>query len=382
MERSAIVGFIITVVVALFLASGYFIYKATQNPTPPSQRSTTIQPSKTTTPRQPQQAKPLPPRQTPPLKVEPPNFLPPQSDPEAVIKMTREVQGGGAVAPGRTLDITLFIEKEGSKPIRALGIQELLPDGWSFDSVVSGEKPNLIPPKGRTPLIEFAWFNIPEFPLQLTYRVKVADNFNAPAEIKGQTLYRADGGELRTDVIVSPVVPSSGPVATSTVQDSVDKSDERQPDGTPVTELKQNTAPLSSKPRISEPSDLKERMSLNREINPKKYTPGGKLEISINMTYTGSKKVTALGLVEQLPEGFKFERIVGGSIPEVIPKKGDSLLQFAWVNIPEFPAKLTYEVSIDSATSGDKIISGQLLFHTDGPQRQSNRVISKISQAQ
>ncbi len=376
MERSAIVGFIVTVIVALFLISGYFIFKATQNPSPPAPQ--TIRPTTPipTTAKKPSETKPLPPARKPPTVVEAPTLLPPQTDPEAVVKMSREVQGGGSAVPGKTLDITLIIEKEGSKPIRALGIQEILPKGWAFDSVVSGEKPNIVPPKGRTPAIEFAWFNIPEFPFQLTYRVKVPENFNEPAEIKGQTLYRADGGELRTDVIVSPVVPETTGTTPASQQPSKDKSDERQPDASTV-ESKENPPINKHKPM----PPLPEKMTLKRMINPKQYTPGGKLEVTITMEYSGSNKVTSLGLVEYLPDGFKFERVIDGAIPTVMPKKGDPLLQFAWVNIPEFPAQFKYELSIDPSATGDKTISGQILFHTLGPQLQSPRVISKISQA-
>lgn len=383
MERSAIVGFIVTVIVALFLISGYFIYKATQNPTPPTAPTQAKAPVSTpaTTGKKPPAPKPVPPSQKPPLVVDEPKFMPPtEMDPEAVIKMAREVQGGGSAVPGKTLDITLTLEKEGMKPIRALGIQELLPKGWTFDSVVSEVKPDLIPPKGRTPTVEFVWFNIPEFPLQLTYRVKVADNFNVPGEIKGQTLYRADGGELRTEVIVSPVVPGGTPAVSVSAQPGEEKSDERQPDA-PPTEQKPKTASATSTGANTSKSPSPARMILKREINPKQYSPGGKLEVTVIMEYSGSDEVTALGLVEYLPDGFKFERVIDGAIPTVKPKQGDTLLQFAWVNIPEFPAQFKYELSVDSSASGDKSISGQVLFHTTGPQRQSPRVVSKIYQA-
>lgn len=386
MDRSSFIGFLITLIIALFLASGYIIYKATQNPTPPRKmaqppRATTTQPSATPT-------KPQPPK-SPPLQVEPVQFQEPVSDPELKLTMSRQLKDGGSVQPGGKLDITLVIEQSGTKPVRALGIQELLPKGWSFDGVVEGTKPDLTPPTGRTPLLEFAWFNIPTFPVSFTYRVNVPKEFNEASEIQGQTLYRADGGELRTEVVKSPVVPASVPVSGSeerknTEQSVEDKSDEMQPDAVPEAKV-ETSARVNQEQKPSEPKkELADgTMKLTRELSSGNvYTPGEKIQVTANLQYTGSKKVTALALVESLPSQFQFERLVEGPTPPIVPKQGEvGTLQFVWVSIPDFPIKLTYEVSVSSDANGEKFISGQVVYHTDGPQLQSERVLTKLTPA-
>jgi len=364
MERSTIIGFVITLTIALLLSAGYIIFKASKNPTPA--RPSTTQTRSTTTPRSPAATPQTTSRQVPPLKVAIPEFQPALSEPEAKMKMAREIKNGGTAQPGGTLDITLILEKEGTKDIRALGVQELLPEGWTFDSVIEGVKPDLSPPKGRTPLLEFAWFNIPSFPVVFTYRVTAPKEFKEPAEISGQTLYRADGGELRTEVIKSPIVPTAG-------QSPSGKSDEMQPDG--------NTAPLPT--QVSTPTatqkDTPEKITLTREIQPEKYTPNGTLQVSVTINHSGPSPVTAIAFVENLPSQFQFERIVDGSIPPIAPKKGNTgTLQFVWLTIPPFPIKLVYEVSTQTDASGEKNIAGQVVYRTSGPQMQSERVITNI----
>lgn len=372
MERSTIIGFIITITIAVLLSAGYIVFKASKNPTPvrPSTTQTrTATPPKSTTTSQTTS------RQAQPLKVTIPEFRPALSEPEAKIRMAREIKNGGKAQPGGTVDITIILEKEGSKSIRALGVQEVLPEGWTFDSVIEGAKPDLSPPKGRTPLLEFAWFNIPTFPAIFTYRVTVPKEFKEPAEIRGQTLYRADGGELRTEVIKSPIVPMTGGVATppSADQSPSGKSEEMQPDGNTTSLPTQVSTPTPAKKNIPE------KMTLTREVKPEKYTPNGTLQVSVTINHSGPSPVTALAFVENLPSQFQFERIVDGPIPPIAPKKGNAgTLQFVWVSIPPFPFKLVYEVSVQSNASGEKNISGQVVYRTFGPQLQSERVITNI----
>ncbi|HOV33367.1 MAG TPA: hypothetical protein PLX23_08400 [Candidatus Hydrogenedens sp.] len=373
MERSTIIGFVITLTIALLLSAGYIVFKASKNPTPA--RPSTTQTRSATTSKSPTTRPQTTSRQSAPLKVTIPEFRPALSEPEAKMRMAREVGNGGTAQPGGTADITIILEKEGSKNIRALGLQEVLPDGWAFDSVTEGAKPDLSPPKGRTPLLEFAWFNIPTFPAIFTYRVTVPKEFKEPAEIRGQTLYRADGGELRTEVVKSPVVPTTSRVTTPTSPDQSPsgKSEEMQPDG--------NTVPLPS--QVSSPTpvkkDIPEMMTLTREVTPEKYNPNATLQVTITINHSGSSPVTALALVENLPPQFQFERIIDGPVPAIAPKKGDtSILQFVWLSIPPFPFKLIYEVSVQNNASGEKNIIGQAVYRTSGPQMQSERVITNI----
>ncbi len=375
MERSTIIGFILTLLIALIFSAGYIIFSASKNPTPA--RPSTVQPSTSAqTARRPLETPKTTQPRIPPLKVAGTEFQPALSEPEAQIKMMRQIATGGSVTPGGTLDITITLEKEGIKTIRALGIQELLPEGWSFDSVVEGSKPDLTPPPGRTPLLEFAWFNIPSFPTSFTYRVRVPNELKDIAEIQGQTLYRADGGELRTDVIKSPMVPSGEKTATtaSSDQSPSGKSEEMQPD-TPSTENPTSPAPT----KASELTKTEEKMTLLQTVTPDKYTPNSTIEIKTTINFSGPKPVTALALVTYLPSQFQFEQIIEGPTPPIAPKKGNTgTLNFVWPSIPPFPFTFTYQVSAQTDAIGEKTIGNEVIYHTDGPQKQSERTVTKI----
>ncbi len=371
MERSMIIGFVLTIIIALVFSGIYIVFVASKEPTPP--KPTVTQPTTTpiTPPKQPSATLQTTQTRKPPLQVPKPEFQPALSEPEAEITMTRQIANGGTAVPGGTLTITILLEKKGAKTIRALGIQELLPDGWSFDGVIEGAKPDLTPPPGRTPLLEFAWFNIPPFPISFTYRVKVSKDFKEVAEIQGQTLYRADGGELRTDVIKSPVVPSGEkPATTPPVPDQSPsgKSEEMQPDSTQVEKTSSQVK--------------EEKMTLAQVVSPDKYTPNSTLEVKNTVSFAGSKPVTAIALVVTLPSQFQFEEILDGPVPPIAPKKGDTgTLNFVWPAIPTFPFTLTYKVSVVENATGDKNIVSQVLYHTDGPQQQSERIITPIPPA-
>ena len=381
MERSTIIGFVLTLIIALIFSAGYIIFVASKNPTP-ARRPYVSQTTPSTTANIPKQPpvtpKTIQPR-TPPLKVEGITFQPALTEPDALIKMIREIAGGGAAQPGSTLDITITLEKEGTKTIRALGIQELLPAGWVFDTVVEGTRPDLVPPPGRTPLLEFAWFNIPAFPTSFTYRVRVPNDFKDVVEIQGQTLYRADAGELRTDVIKSPVVSSSEKsptTAPSTDQSPSGKSEEMQPDAPSSPENAPSAQP--SKPLAVKKEE--EKITQMQIITPEKYTPNSPLEVKATINFSGQKPVTALALVVNLPSQIQFEQIVEGPAPPIAPKKGDTgTLNFVWPSVPPFPFTITYQVTVQNGATDDKSIAGQVIYHTDGPQQQSERIITKIS---
>jgi hypothetical protein len=73
--------------------------------------------------------------------------------------------GGGTVQ----LDVTIgYSEKPG-----ALGWVISLPAGWSFDSLVGGVQPAVLPPEGATGDLEFAFIQVPQtgapFGLRLRY---------------------------------------------------------------------------------------------------------------------------------------------------------------------------------------------------------------------
>lgn len=355
MNKSAWIGFAVTIMIFMACAAGYVGFKSLQT----AQQATNLPP------RAPQAMKPaVPPAPnapiTPPTQVRKEALQPASEDPNAKIAMVRELANGGTFQPGGTVDVTVTITKDGDKPVRAIGLIENLPDGWSFDSIVGGNPPDLSPPKGRTPTLEYAWFNIPEFPASFTYRVKAPASATAPVEITGQTLFRTDGPELRTPAASSVLAPG-GP--------AVPAAETPAPAAPPADAAK--AAPV---PAAGAGFDLAQAASANA------YTPGSPLEVQVSMNYGGADPVTALAVVETLPEGWTFGKVTGGTPPAVAPKEGAAgVVNFIWINIPAWPATFAYSVNVPQGVSGAQKISGQALYRTSGDQQQTGTIVTEIN---
>ncbi len=208
MNKSAMFGFAIGVVVFVLLITGYFMSKGPATAPAPAAS----------------------PRQTPiktAMPVKPPALNKKASVPagqtaagagDTKLTMMRELANGGAYQKGGTMDVTLTLATEGAEPVRAMGVVENLPEGWTFDGVVSTDRPDLSPPKGRDKKLEFAWFNIPKFPASFTYRIKASETLDGTRELTGEALYRTNGPELRSPAIASILTPGgpapAAPAAT------------------------------------------------------------------------------------------------------------------------------------------------------------------------
>lgn len=359
MNKSAILGFGIGLAACL-VVGGFFYFQAQSA----NQTSVVNVPPKTAAPAiSKATGKPLKPAN--PL-LEPPadGALKPAADePGAKIAMTREIVNGGTYSSGGTVDVTVTIAKEGNKDIRAMGLVENLPAGWTYDSVVSGNPPDLLPTKGRTPTLEYAWFNIPSFPVTFTYRVQVAGSGDVPQEITGQALYRTDGPELRTEVVTSVLAPGApAPASANTGALSPD----------PAAAAK---SAADAKPALSGTG-----MEMARTVARGKFTPGTPLEVQVTMNYGLSDAITALAVVETLPQGWTFGKVTGGTPPAVSPPEGSTgVLNFVWINIPAWPATFTYTVTPPATDTGAKRISGQVLYRGSNAQEQTPTLVTEVT---
>ena len=96
--------------------------------------------------------------------------------------------------PGSTLDVTVTVHNDGPGDISVLKLEERIPSGWSYDSVVSGAVPDSVPAQGATGTLLFEWLNVPAFPAGLTFRVSVPSGQTGDATFSGGVLYQRSGG--------------------------------------------------------------------------------------------------------------------------------------------------------------------------------------------
>jgi len=82
--------------------------------------------------------------------------------------------------PGKTVDITLTVT--GTKTLVSIGFEELLPDGWTFNSMVEDAGMDVKPTAGACGKLGFIWMYTlpPPLPFSIVYRV------NVPQDAEGE----------------------------------------------------------------------------------------------------------------------------------------------------------------------------------------------------
>ncbi|MDQ1257846.1 MAG: hypothetical protein QG656_2453 [Candidatus Hydrogenedentes bacterium] len=79
---------------------------------------------------------------------------------------------------------------------------------------------------------------------------------------------------------------------------------------------------------------------------------GGMLEVEILIDGAGAEWITAMGIEETLPPGWRFEGAYGIGAPHIAPAEGtESLIEFAWMALPDLPARFSYRVSVPGESS-------------------------------
>ncbi len=99
----------------------------------------------------------------------------------------------------------------------------------------------------------------------------------------------------------------------------------------------------------------------------------GTYEVVVTLTHSAPAALTALALVEALPAGWSFERLVSrGAAPQVRPAAGArGTLEFAWVALPKaWPVTFAYRVGVPLRSPVSKAFAGEAYFREGGGERQ------------
>jgi hypothetical protein len=122
--------------------------------------------------------------------------------------------GSARYASGGTLDVSVTLSHSAPAALSSLAVCETLPAGWSFDRVVGGSTPFIMPPAGATDTLGFAWIVIPSlWPVTLTYRVKVPPGSSGAKRFSGTPSYREDADEVTVTTAATTI--ESGPVTVT-----------------------------------------------------------------------------------------------------------------------------------------------------------------------
>jgi hypothetical protein len=260
---------------------------------------------------------------------------------QTTLRITRSVESPGAYAPGETVDIRVTIIRQGGgNQVTQLGLQETLPSGWSFEGLVSGSVPQIPPASGAKGQLNFGWITIPNsFPASFVYRVRASAASSGTKPISGRVVYAIFGGSTTNSSNVVTLVSQQ-----------------------------EGTTPVGEDPEEEIPGNT--TLAVDHALPGNgSYVPGESLDITVSITKTNDVQLTQLGLIETLPEGWSFDRIVSGNLPGIQPSTGKTgQLSFAWLFIPTFPVSLTYRVHVPPGSSGDQLHRGLAIFSTGGAQ--------------
>ena len=117
---------------------------------------------------------------------------------------------------------------------------------------------------------------------------------------------------------------------------------------------------------------------LARTFSAAQYAPGATLDVTLSLDYPATD-ITALGITEQLPANWTFQGVVGGTSPSLAridPITG--ALELVYVTIPAFPFGVTYRLLVPADAAGTQTFRGKALYRTDGPQLETEAVVSTI----
>jgi hypothetical protein len=132
-------------------------------------------------------------------------FVPSMAFGETVFTLSRTTSGNGAYTPGSNLDVTVTLDVTTDGTLTAFGHEDTIPNGWTYVGLLSGDEPNIEPFPGKTGLLEFGWFPVPDlFPVVFTYRIAIPAEAAGTGSIIGNGVLRILGeGTILTSTVTT-----------------------------------------------------------------------------------------------------------------------------------------------------------------------------------
>ncbi|MFP4500508.1 MAG: immunoglobulin-like domain-containing protein [Candidatus Hydrogenedentota bacterium] len=246
--------------------------------------------------------------------------------------------------PGETLTVEVVISKAGDTVLTALGMEETYPEDWSFAGV-SGD---CVPPVANETAageLGIAWTTIPEFPCSFSYSIDIPEDATGdladPAILTGTPQFRVEGtsdaftGETETFEFIEAAC-----------------------------------------------------LDFTRDA-PTGYSPGDEFTVTLTVGADCPEDITAFAIEETVPAGWSFVEASGTPAPGNLPaagEEGPGPYNFVWFEVPaalndgdpETTLDLTYTMDVPADDTGEKTISGVVLYRLAGGQLVSDTVNTTI----
>ncbi|MCA1900606.1 MAG: DUF5011 domain-containing protein, partial [Candidatus Hydrogenedens sp.] len=271
------------------------------------------------------------------------------------LSFTRELSGPGVAGvnrnfyvPGEDIYVTILIEKEGPQDITALGFQDTLPAGWTYQGLLEGSLP-VVPEIGKTGLLEFSYVDIPTFPAEFTYIVNVPNTYSGIAVIGGEII---ENSETKSSAVVYRTC--GGPILSPKVETQLD-----------------GVVPC---------------LLVSRTFTPNYYIAGQNVDVTINIRIDPDHPcvgaVSALGYQETIPTGWVYQSVGGTNPPAITPiNPNGPVLDFGYIFVPNLSgsgASFTYTIKASESASGLQGFCGQAIYRLGGGELRSDVFCSEV----
>jgi len=111
-----------------------------------------------------------------------------------LISAQRSILPATPVSPGTQVLVNVLINCDDPTNLTALGLREILPEGWRFvDVIASGDIPDQIDNNPAQNTVAFAWIELPDFPMQFTYRIQAPEFCEVNTFLAGALIFRFTG---------------------------------------------------------------------------------------------------------------------------------------------------------------------------------------------
>ncbi len=132
-----------------------------------------------------------------------------------------------ALGAGTAMEVTITFGAVQNRSVKAMGLNERLPDGWLFGGVIGGNAPSVAPEQGASGQLDFAWLPTPMQGGSFTYRVVPAKDVSSGAgcEPNGDASYRIQGIREAVRIVVQNTYADSDRDGISDIEESTIDSD-------------------------------------------------------------------------------------------------------------------------------------------------------------
>ena len=118
-------------------------------------------------------------------------------------------------------------------------------------------------------------------------------------------------------------------------------------------------------------------LSLTRTANTNSYAPGQEVVIELTLQDGCAEAFSSLGIVESLPQGWKFiagETVSGTEPVQWLAPGSMDRLEIFWITVPVFPVVLRYTAKAPETAASTALFSGYAVYSFSSGNQQNSSV--------